>query len=567
MTYLKLAGGTVHDPTNGIDGQVRDIWIRNGKIVEAPGAQENGNASVDSNKLKIKTINLTGRVVMAGAVDMHCHIAGPKVNTARKMQPEQTRAMAERSRSSDGADGHRNWLHSGSLGSVPSIFTTGYKYTGLGYTTCFDAAVSPMAARHVHFEFGQIPNVDTGFFSLVGNNHYAMKCVAEGDDVGLQSFLGWLMNRVGSFAPKIVNPGGVENWKHSHTGNATDLDQIVEGFSVTPRQIIQSITKASNAIGMPHPVHIHTNNLGIPGNWETTLETLKSVDGLKAHLTHIQFHSYGGGNAEESSLCSKVGPLAEYVNAHQNVTVDVGQVMFGRTTSMTGDAPLGHYLQNMNGEKWYSSDTELESGCGVSPIDYKNKNFIHSLQWAIGLEWYLMVDDPWQVVMSTDHPNGGSFLAYPQIVRLLMDRDFRAEALAGVSKKVLKHSSLADLDREYSLNEIAVITRAGPAKILGLPNKGHLGVGADADICVYNPDENFERMFSLPFMVIKDGRVLIEDTEIRQTVSGKTISVRPDYDRQRDTAIEKWFDQSYSLKAKHFGIGEGEISGRPREII
>ncbi|MDG1872718.1 MAG: amidohydrolase family protein, partial [Mariniblastus sp.] len=258
--------------------------------------------------------------------------------------------------------------------------------------------------------------------------------------------------------------------------------------------------------------------------------------------------------AQEQALCSRVAPLAEYVNAHKNVTVDVGQVMFGETTSMTGDGPLGYFLQNVSGEKWYSSDTELESGCGVSPIDYKDKNFIHALQWAIGLEWYLMVDDPWQVVMSTDHPNGGSFLAYPQIIRLLMDRSFREETLGRVNQRVLKYSNLPDLTREYSLSDIAVITRAGPAKILGLKNKGHLGVGADADICVYLPSENYEEMFGLPRMVIKDGHVLVDDTEIRQTISGKTLTASPEYDRQRDAKIESWFDDHYSLNVSNFGV-------------
>ena len=209
----------------------------------------------------------------------------------------------------------------------------------------------------------------------------------------------------------------------------------------------------------------------MPGNWQTTLETMKTVAGQKAHLTHIQFHSYGGGGENESTLCSRVGPLAEFINSQNDVTVDVGQVMFGRTTSMTGDGPLGYYLHQISGEKWYSRDTELESGCGVSPIEYRNKNFVHALQWAIGLEWYLLVEDPWKVVMSTDHPNGGSFLAYPQIVRLLMDRAYRTEKLAEVNRKVLRHCSLADLDREYSLGEIAIITRAGPARILGLTEK------------------------------------------------------------------------------------------------
>ena len=50
------------------------------------------------------------------------------------------------------------------------------------------------------------------------------------------------------------------------------------------------------------------------------------------------------------------------------------------------------------------------------PSNIRTKSLVHALQWAIGLEWYLLVDDPWRVAMSTDHPNGGSFLAYPEIV-------------------------------------------------------------------------------------------------------------------------------------------------------
>ena len=545
MSYLKLAGAKIVDPANGLDGVVGDLWVRDGKIVDAP----------TDPTANIKTLNLSGRVLMPGAVDMHCHIAGPKVNTARKMQPEQTRRHACASELRDG-----QFFHSGSLASVPSIYTTGYRYIGLGYTTCFDAAISPLAARHVHHEFNDIPNVDTGFFALVGNNHYAMQCIANKDQAGLQHFLAWLLNRVGGYAPKIVNPGGVELWKQSVQGNARDLDQSITGFNLTPREILLGITQAANALSLPHPVHIHTNNLGMPGNWQTTLQTMQTLAGLKAHLTHIQFHSYGGGDAEAASICSKVQPLADFINSQKTITVDVGQVMFGQTTSMTGDGPLGHYLQQISGAKWVSSDTELESGCGVSPIEYQDKNFVHALQWAIGLEWYLLVNDPWQVVMSTDHPNGGSFLAYPQIIRLLMDRDYRTECLQAVNPKVLKHSVLADLKREYSLSEICIITRSGPARILGLKQKGHLGIGADADITVYTPHENYETMFALPYMVLKAGELLVEDSELRASAVGKTISTVADYDHERTAQVENWFDQHYSLRATNYGVGPHEFA-------
>ena len=80
----------------------------------------------------------------------------------------------------------------------------------------------------------------------------------------------------------------------------------------------------------------------MPGNWTTTLETMKALEGHRGHITHAQFHSYGGGDVDENTFNSKTAPLADYVNSHPNLTIDVGQVLFGETTSMTGDGPLGY---------------------------------------------------------------------------------------------------------------------------------------------------------------------------------------------------------------------------------
>jgi formylmethanofuran dehydrogenase subunit A len=198
----------------------------------------------------------------------------------------------------------------------------------------------------------------------------------------------------------------------------------------------------------------------------------------------------------------------------------------------------------------------MESGCGIAPIKYRNKSLVHAWQWAIGLEWYLLVNDPWRVVMSTDHPNGGSFLAYPQIIRLLMDRTYRQDILKTVHPAVRAGSVLADLQREYTLNEIAIITRAGPAKILGLQNKGHLGPGADADITIYTPHENKETMFELPRYVIKSGRVIVEEGEIRENLIGKTLHVGPDYDRDIEDDISQWFEDYYSIRFRNYPVSD-----------
>ena len=228
---------------------------------------------------------------------------------------------------------------------------------------------------------------------------------------------------------------------------------------------------------------------------------------------------------------------------------------------MTGDGPLGYYLHKVTGKKWTSADTEMEAGCGIVPMVYKEKSFVNALQWAIGLEWYLLVKDPWQIAMSTDHPNGGSFLAYPEIIQLLMDRNYRQEILKRIHPRVLERSCLKDLDREYTLNEIAIITRAGPARMLGLINKGHLGVGADADITIYNESSNILAMFELPYMVLKYGKVVVEKSEIRLQVPGNTLHVSPSFDPGLVGDIRKWFESYYTIQFENYPVTDDYLSG------
>lgn len=524
--YLKIEGGTVHDPANGVDGRTRDIWISGTKIVEPP--EGHGDHIV-------RVIDAQGLVVMPGGVDMHCHIVGPKVNAARLITPEQTRR--------------------GAPGDVPSTSLTGHRYVGMGYTTAFDAAIPPLSARHAHLELEDVPCIDRGFYTLAGNNHYLLNAIKDREPERARAFLGWLMNVTRAYAIKVVNPGGVEAWKSGATGTARDLDAPIDHFDVSPRQILTTIAQAVDDLAMPHAVHIHANNLGLPGNWSTTLETMNLLEGRRGHLTHIQFHSYGGKDDDEAGFCSRVAPLADYVNAHRNITVDIGQVLFGETVSMTADGPAGHYLARLYGSKWYSHDVELESGCGVSPIEYRNKSLVHAWQWAVGLEWYLLVQDPWRVAMSTDHPNGGSFLAYPQVIRLLMDSAYRREVLKTTPERVREGSLLRDLDREYSLQEIAIITRAGPSRILGLVNKGHLGPGADADVTMYTPSANFQEMFELPRHVVKGGRVVIENGEFRAAPAGETLFAAPEYDRGVEDHVERWFEEMYTIRYRNYAVG------------
>ena len=43
-------------------------------------------------------------------------------------------------------------------------------------------------------------------------------------------------------------------------------------------------------------------------------------------------------------------------------------------------------------------------------------SLVNAVQWAVGLELLLLIDDPWRVFLTTDHPNGGGFWRYPEII-------------------------------------------------------------------------------------------------------------------------------------------------------
>lgn len=530
---LRIVNGKVFDPVNGVDGEVKIIAVKEGRVVP--------EAELDATT---RTIDARGMIVLPGGVDIHAHIAGPKVNSARKMRPEDHRRARPVPRTAV--------TRSGVMGSTPSTFATGYTYARLGYTTAFDAAVPPLGARHAHEELHDTPVIDKGFFVLMGNNEFIMRCLRAGETEKMRHFVSWLLGAAKGYGVKLVNPGGVEAWK-AGGGNVSSIDEEVPGFGVTPRQIIVGLAQAAMDLGLPHPVHIHANNLGLAGNWETTLETMKALEGRRAHLAHVQFHSYGGDPG--GRLASRAADLVEYVNRHENISVDVGQVMFGETTSMTGDGPLGYYLHGLTGRKWFNADVETEAGCGIVPIRYRKRSHVNTTQWAIGLEWLLLMNDPWRIALSTDHPNGGSFTAYPHIIRLLMDREFRKEAIRSVNPSAIAGMCLPELDREYSLDEIAIITRAAPARLLGLPRKGHLGYGADADITIYDVDTDWERTFAAPYTVIKAGEVIVEDGEIRRDVYGSSLYVEPGHDPGLESEIRKWFTDYYTIEFENYAVG------------
>jgi formylmethanofuran dehydrogenase subunit A len=547
ITLLKNA--KVIDPAHGKDGVKQDIYIRDGRIVAKP---------TDSEKIN-QIIDLNGKIVMAGAIDMHSHIGGGKVNIARMMLPEYqaTRQLSE-------PEAHictPNCAHH----ATPSTTDTGMRYIEMGYTAAFEPAILAINARQAHLEMGDTPMIDKGGYVVLGNDDYFLRLLSEkADQKTINDYVAWTLHATQSIGIKVVNPGGISAFKFNQ--RRLDLDENNVHYQVSPRQILQSLSRAVHDLGIAKPLHVHSNNLGAAGNFQTTLDTMGASDGVPMHLTHIQFHSYG--TEGDKKFSSAAAQIAQALNANKHITADVGQILFGQTVTASGDNMMQHLNTKFaNPKKSVIMDIECDAGCGVVPFKYRDQNYVNALQWAIGLEIFLSVEDPWRIFLTTDHPNGAPFTCYPHLIRLLMDKSFRNDAFSKLNLDAQAMSNLTSIDREYSLYEIATMTRAGAAKLIGLNDRGHLGVGAAADITVYTEQDDKEAMFSKPDYVFKDGELVVKDGKVTKVVWGKTHTAKPAFDSGVEAGLKDYFDKYHTIQLDNFKISDDEMAADGRNAV
>ena len=549
---LLIKNGFVYDPINGINGERMDIAIRNDKIVESV---------IEKNS---KIIDATGLTVFPGGVDIHTHIAGSEVNTGRLVRPEDHEKDFVRKTSV---------TRSGVGYSIPSTFTTGYRYSRMGYTTVMNPSMAALEAKHTHEELNDIPMLDKATYPLLGDWWLVLETIQKGDLEECARYVAWMLEITKGYAIKIVNPGGLESWGFGR--NVHSIDDQIPNFGITPRDIMCGLAKVNKMLNLPHTIHLHTNNLGVPGNYETTLDTMKCLESIPSngkpvvHITHLQFSSFAG--EDWGSFRSGATEIAGYINNHDHVSCDMGQIIFTDTTTMTADGPFEYTLYQLSGHKWVNSDVETETSGGIIPFHYKRNNPVNAIQWSIGLELALLIENPWKVFMTTDHPNAGPFTAYPKILAWLASKKARMATFKRLHKKAQKKSILPSIDRELSLYDIAIVTRAGQAKVLNLKEKGHLGVGADADVAIFdlNPEKvdiankfrTFRRAFTNTAYTIKGGKILAKDGEILQQAEGKTIWLDMQTQKEIEISeeIKKKFREYWTVEYENYPVSEHYI--------
>jgi formylmethanofuran dehydrogenase subunit A len=143
-----------------------------------------------------------------------------------------------------------------------------------------------------------------------------------------------------------------------------------------------------------------------------------------------------------------------------------------------------------------------------------------------------------------------------------MDRDFRAKWIADLPAAAIDMTTLRSISREYTLQDVATMTRAAPAKLLGLRDRGHLGAGALADVAVYHDDKDRAQMFRAAHLVFKDGDLVVRDGRVIHYRWGRALKVAPGYDKAMDRRLSTYFDDLYGVSRDMFKVPAHAVTAR-----
>ena len=370
----------------------------------------------------------------------------------------------------------------------------------------------------------------------------------------MREAIAWWLQATGGYGVKLVNPGGVEMWKRGN-GNVTSLDDDGPRGHAAPASSRRSPPPSTSSGCRTRSTSTATTS-ACPATTARRSTRCDTLEGRRAHLAHLQFHAYGGRPGGRPR--SRAPELAEYLGAHPELSADVGQVMFGPATTMTADAPVSAVLREITHGRWVNADTEAETGCGIVPFTYRESNYVHALQWGIGLELFLLSRDPWRLVLSTDHPNGGSFLSYPRLIRLLMDREFRNEQIR---------------PREQAGDEAHRPARRPRSRVHARGDRDHHArrAGAPARAARQGPSRRRRRRRHHDLRRPRRPRGDVRRAALRDQgrargrrgrraargrAAGRLLRVGAEYDPSIEPTLEKLFEDRYSVQFSSYPVRE-----------
>jgi len=533
MGKLLIKNGLVYDPLNEISEEKKDILIENGKIIEKFSSQKD-----------IKEIDASGKTVFPAASDIHSHIASQQVNWVRLLGSKKEQFA-------------KIW-------NRLTLESIAQDYLAMGYTLVIDANVYPSLSKQTILDFSNLPVLDKGMLLNVSNLWALEDEFQRGKITELSYFLSDLLSKCKGFGIKVYNPFEAEAWNFKVLRENIEKGGKLYNFSAL--DVYKNLTKATEQLNLPHSVHAHIEGY----------ESQIAKKNLNIILQNINFSEIGKNN-QDSNLRNQVFHLAhgnalnidgdnseliEFLNSSDSVDMDLGFIGFDKFNPLiTSDRRLINDLMSSaeNEAKVIRSANETEGDSFVSFRVFDKNNKKHCIMWANAIELALKVKNKWQIQLSFNYPNYSNVKDLPKIMTWLMSKEARDSFMKDMNQDFLKQSPLNNTDEELNFNDFITITRASPAKSLGLGHiKGSFSPGADGDVNILNIDmnktdlskdyEKLETALKDIEYVIKDGDIIKKGENINLMSKGKIFWTNREINTEEKTKImkkKKEFYQKY----------------------
>jgi len=540
MEKILIKNGLVFDPINNIGGEIKDILIENGTIVEK-----------FSNNNDLKEIDANGKTVIPSALDIHTHIASHQVNWARLL-------------GGSNKEFQETW-------KGLTLKNIARDYIKNGYTFILEANVFPSLSKQSIFDLKHLPVLDKAML-LNGSNLWAIELEYQrGKIEDMAVFLSDLLTLTKGFGFKAYNPFESESWNFKVLRD--DLTENGRLYNFSALDVYENLTKANEQLGLPHSIHAHIEGYETPkgeDNLNVILDQIKSLN-LTAnsninskikrsqifHLAHASAYNVNGDNEW----------LIKFMNENNNFDLDLGFIGFNQINPLiTSDRRLINTLLDANEAedtfKLIRSAVEFEGDMFAALRNFRKDKKSDCILWANAIDLALSIKNKWQLQFSINFPNYAHINDVPKIATWLTSKKARDEFIADMNQDFINNNSLQNHDDSLSFNDFVIISRASPAKSLGLGDiKGNLGIGSDADVNILNIDlnktdiEKEHEMLNKALIdieyVLKAGKIIKNDDKIDLTTQGKIFWTEGHADKEDKEFIMKkkreFYQKYYSI--------------------
>jgi len=538
---LIIKNGFIYDPINNIEGEIKDILVESGKVVDK-----------FSNNDDIKEINANGKTVIPSAIDIHTHVASQQINWARLL-------------------GSNNDKFKEVWGGL-TLENIAKDYISMGYTFILEANVFPSLAKQAIFNFQQIPVLDKAMLLNISNLWPLELEFQKGKINNMAVFISDLLSKTFAFGFKVYNPFECEAWNFKELRE--DLSEQGRLYNFSALDVYENVVKCVESLGLPHSTHAHIEGYENVIGKENLFKVLEKVKSLEIepslrtssnikraqilHLAHVNSYSFDGDNTN----------LINFLNENPNFSADLSFIGFNQINPIiTSDRRLINSMLTTdsidNPYKLISSAVEFEGDSFVSMRSLHKSDYHACTLWANALDLALNAKNRYQLSLSLNFPNYANITDIPEITTWLISKEARENYMKGMNDTFLKKNTLLSNEKELSFSEFVCLTRANPAKALGLGSiKGTLGLNSDADINIIDINikdtdlskeyEKLKSSLSKIEYVIKSGKIVKKQDKLDISFSGLIFWSEGQAEREGKNLIMSKKEEFYNKYSSMF---------------